>query len=194
MVLTILFLALFVFVLITSIYLAKIYNTIVKHKNAIHNAFASVDVHLKKRHELIPNLVNAVKGYMNHEKSTISAIVELRNRAENSALPQAEKMIIENALSQSLNKVLLQVEDYPELKASENFLQLQQALNTVEEYLSASRRFYNTAVTQYNNTIQIFPNNLIAPRFGFLKQEVFESKIEERQSIDLNKEFNQTEN
>lgn len=194
MVLTILFSALFVFVLITSIYLAKIYNTIVKHKNAIHNAFASVDVHLKKRHELIPNLVNAVKGYMNHEKSTFSAIVELRNRAENSALPQAEKMIIENALSQSLNKVLLQVEDYPELKASENFLQLQQALNTVEEYLSASRRFYNTAVTQYNNTIQIFPNNLIAPRFGFLKHEVFESKIEERQSIDLNKEFNQTEN
>lgn len=194
MVLTILFSALFVFVLITSIYLAKIYNTIVKHKNAIDNAFASIDVMLKKRHELIPNLVNAVKGYMNHEKSTISEIVTLRNRAENSALPQAQKMIIENALSQSLNKVLLQVEDYPELKASENFLQLQQALNTVEEYLAASRRFYNTAVTQYNNTIQIFPNNLIALRFGFLKQEVFDSKIEERQSIDLNKEFNQTEN
>lgn len=194
MIYVVVFSVLALMLLAVIIYGITIYNTIVKHKNAIHNAFASVDVHLKKRHELIPNLVNAVKGYMNHEKSTISEIVTLRNRAENSALPQAEKMIIENALSQSLNKVLLQVEDYPELKASENFLQLQQALNTVEEYLSASRRFYNTAVTQYNNTIQIFPNNLIALRFGFLKQEVFDSKIEERQSVDLNKEFNQTEN
>ncbi len=179
---------------LVAYYVITIFNTIIKHKNAIDNAFASVDVMLKKRHELIPNLVNAVKGYLNHEKSTLSEIVSLRNRAENATLPPAQKMIIENALSQSLEKVLLQVEDYPDLKASENFLQLQQALNTVEEYLSASRRFYNAAVTQYNNSIEIFPNNLIASRFGFLKQDVFESKNEERQSVDLDKQFNQAEN
>jgi len=168
-----------------AIYVIKIYNTIVKHKNAIDNAFASVDVMLKKRHELIPNLVNAVKGYMNHEKNTLQEIVELRNSVGNKNLPTEQMLMIENAITQSLGKILVKVEDYPDLKASENFLQLQQALNEVEEQLSASRRFYNSAVTQYNNSIQIFPNNLMAPRFGFIKRAVFESKENERQSVDI---------
>lgn len=194
MTLVVILISLTLLLLAIVIYGIMIYNTIIKHKNSIDNAFASVDVMLKKRHELIPNLVNAVKGYMNHEQGTLNEIVSLRNRAEHAALPLPQKLILENALSQSLEKVLLQVEDYPDLKASENFLQLQQALNTVEEYLSASRRFYNAAVTQYNNSIEIFPNNLIASRFGFLKQAVFESKNEERQHVDLNKQFNQAEN
>jgi LemA protein len=168
-----------------AVYLITIYNSIIKHKNAIDNAFASVDVMLKKRHELIPNLVNAVKGYMNYEKNTLQEIVELRNRAGNKDLPTEEMLIIENAITQSLGQIMVKVEDYPELKASENFLQLQQALNEVEEQLSASRRFYNSAVTQYNNSIQIFPNNLMAAWFGFIKRGVFESKENERQSIDI---------
>jgi LemA protein len=163
----------------------NIYNTIIKHKNAINNAFASIDVMLKKRHELIPNLVNTVKGYMNHEKNTLKEITELRNRAGSKDLPTGQMLIIENAITQSLGKIMMKVEDYPDLKASENFLQLQQALNEVEEHLSASRRFYNSAVTQYNNSIQIFPNNLMAPRFGFIKREVFESAENERQSVDI---------
>jgi LemA protein len=174
-----------VLLLLVSVFMINIYNTIVKHKNAINNAFASIDVMLKKRHELIPNLVNAIKGYMNYEKNTLQEIVELRNRAGNKDLPTEEMLIIENAITQSLGKIMVQVEDYPELKASENFLQLQQALNEVEEQLSASRRFYNSAVTQYNNSIQIFPNNLMAPRFGFIKRTVFESTENERQSIDI---------
>lgn len=174
------FISLLILLIALSIYVIAIYNSIIKHKNAIDNAFGSIDVMLKKRHELIPNLVNAVKGYMNHEKNTLQEIVELRNSAGNKDLPSDQMLMIENAITQSLGKIMVKVEDYPDLKASENFLQLQQALNEVEEHLSASRRFYNAAVTQYNNSIQVFPNNMIAPRFGFAKRPVFESNHNER--------------
>jgi LemA protein len=177
-----------VLVLLFSVaaYVMAIYNTIVKYKNSIDNAFASIDVMLKKRHELIPNLVNVVKGYMNHEKNTLKEITALRNKAGSSDLPHEQCFIIENAITQSLGKIMIKVEDYPDLKASQNFLQLQQALNEVEEHLSASRRFYNSAVTHYNNSIQIFPNNLIAPRFGFIKRTVFEFSKNERLPLDIN--------
>jgi LemA protein len=173
-----------------SVYVIAIYNGIIKHRNIIDKAFASIDVMLKKRHELIPNLVNAVKGYMNYEKNTLQEIVELRNSANNKDLPSGQMLMIENAITQSIGKIMMRVEDYPDLKASENFLQLQQALNEVEEQLSASRRFYNAAVTQYNNSIQVFPNNMIAPRFGFAKRPVFESNHNERQTVDINQKFN----
>jgi LemA protein len=187
---TIILVIFFMIVMVVFVYFIAIYNTIVKHKNDIDKAFASIDVMLKKRHELIPNLVNAVKEYMNYEKNTLQEIVELRNSANNKDLPSGQMLMIENAITQSLGNILVKVEDYPDLKASENFLQLQQALNEVEEHLSASRRFYNAAVTQYNNSIQVFPNNMIAPRFGFAKRPVFESNHNERQTVDINQKFN----
>lgn len=176
--------------IVLSVYVIAIYNGIIRHRNVIDKAFASIDVMLKKRHELIPNLVNAVKGYMNYEKNTLQEIVELRNSANNKDLPSGQMLMIENAITQSIGKILVRVEDYPDLKASENFLQLQQALNEAEEQLSASRRFYNAAVTQYNNSIQVFPNNMIAHRFGFAKRPVFESNHNERQAVDINQKFN----
>src|SRR5690554_2514695 len=144
---------------------------------------------LKKRHDLIPNLVNAVKAYAVHEKSTLSEIVALRNSASENSLPFEEKVKLENALTRSLGNFMVKVEAYPDLKASENFLQLQQALNEVEEQISASRRFYNSAVTQYNNSIQVFPNHIIAPLFNFNKREVYESMESERMGPDISVQF-----
>ena len=162
------------------VYVIFIYNKIIKYKNDIDNAFSSVDVMLKKRHELIPNIVNAVKGYMSHEKNTLSEIVELRNNAGDRELDTSHKMMVENAITQSLGKLMIKVEDYPDLNSSKHFLQLQQALNETEEHISASRRFYNSAVVQFNKNIQVFPNNIIAPWFGFSKREVYEYKEIER--------------
>lgn len=178
------------FALIAStIFLIVIYNTIVRRKNEIDNAFGSIDVMLKKRHDLIPNLVNAVKVYMAHEKNTLNEIVALRNNASENNLPIEEKVKLENALTKSLGNIMVKVEAYPDLKASENFLQLQQALNEAEDQISASRRFYNSAVTQYNNSIQVFPNNIIAPIFNFDKRAVYESLESERLGPDISVQF-----
>jgi LemA protein len=175
---TIFFLSL---LLVVALYVMASYNSIVKRRNSVDNAFGSMDVMLKKRHELIPALLQTLKGYMEYEKSVLMEITALRKSAENKDLQTEEKWKLENAISDSLEKIRLQIEDYPDLKASENFLQLQQALNDIEAQLSASRRFYNAAITQYNNTIQVFPNLLVAPVFGFYKKNVFSTTAFERE-------------
>ena len=143
---------------------ALMYNGLVAKKNRVENAFAGIDVQLKKRYDLIPSLVATVKGYAQHEKSLLDEVTKLRARAMSGNLPTDQTVRVNNLISKALLGITAVVENYPELKANQNFLQLQRALNEIEEQLSAARRFYNTAVTDHNNAVEMFPTNIIAGR------------------------------
>ncbi len=168
-----------------GVYAVVLYNRIVRRENQIDDAYGSIQANLKKRHDLIPNLVSTVKQYMDHESETLERVVELRNQAQSGDLSEQERQQAEAQLSQALSGLMVQVEDYPDLKASDNFEHLQRSLNEVEEQLSASRRFYNAAVTQYNDSIETFPANLIARAFNFEQREVFETEEQEHRTPDV---------
>ncbi|MGF1584025.1 MAG: LemA family protein [Bacteroidales bacterium] len=166
------------------------YNSLVSKRNSAKKAFASIDVMLKKRYDLIPNLVAAVQQYMKHERETLTRITETRARATSGNISDEEKIELDQKLSRDVSGIMIAVENYPELKASTNFLQLQGSLNEVEEQLSAARRFYNTAVTDLNNAIQMFPTNIVASAFSFQAKKLFESTEPERQNVDVKSMFN----
>lgn len=159
-----------------AIYLIAAYNGLVRLKNAIANAWRQIDVQLKRRHDLIPNLVEAVKGYMQFERDTLTQVVEARNRAV-AAPNQEARAAAENQLTTGLGRLLAVFENYPQLKADQNVMQLQEQLTTTENQLSFSRQAYNDVVLNYNTRIQSFPTNLIANNFGFTPAEYF--KIDE---------------
>jgi LemA protein len=161
-----------------------LYNGLIRRKNDVENAFGSVDVMLKKRHDLIPNLVETVKTYMKHEKSLLNELTELRTRAQNSDLPEDERVDLENRITKGISGIMVAVENYPDLKANQNFLQLQGAWNEAEEQISAARRTFNAAVTAYNNAVETFPSNLMADIMGYKRRKVFEIPEVERKSPD----------
>jgi LemA protein len=167
------------------------YNGLISKKNQVDNAFASVDVLLKKRTDLIPNLVGTVQNYMQYEKSTLVELTRLRSRAMSSQVSPDERVALENQISRSLGGILVAVENYPELKANQNFMNLQGALNEIEEQISAARRFYNSAVTDYNNAVEMFPTNLIASQMNLRTKKVFEINEQERQNVNIKNLFNQ---
>jgi len=142
------------------------YNSLVRKRNMVINAFATIDVMLKKRFDLIPNLVATVKQYASHEKELFSEITRLRSK-DYTMFSDAEKGELDNAFTQAEHNFIVIAENYPELKASDNFMQLQRSINETEEQLSAARRTYNAAVTDYNNGVQSFPLNMVATLFGF---------------------------
>ena len=148
------------------------YNVMLIKRNKASNAFSSLDVMLKKRYDLIPNLVNVVRGYSDFEKSVFTDITKLRNELINS---NDKNEILEKnvSLAIELNKLIAYVENYPDLKANKNYLELQKSLYKIEEQISAARRTYNAHVTNYNNFIQFFPNNIFAKIFGFKRLEWF---------------------
>ena len=148
------------------------YNVMLTKRNKASNAFSSLDVMLKKRQDLIPNLVNVVKGYSDFEKSVFTDITKLRNELINSN--DKNEILKKNvSLAIELNKLIAYVENYPDLKANKNYLELQKSLYKIEEQISAARRTYNAHVTNYNNFIQFFPNNIFAKIFGFKRLEWF---------------------
>jgi LemA protein len=151
-----------------------LYNRLVARRNQADYALASVDALLKKRHDLVPNLVATVRGYMQHERETLERITELRSRAQLLPIGSADRMAAEVGLAAALSGVLMRVEAYPELRASEPVLQLQGALNEIEEHISAARRFFNAAVTDYNNAIEMFPSNLVANAARMERRAFFE--------------------
>jgi LemA protein len=161
---------------VIGIYLVVAYNGLVRLKNEIDNAWRQIDVQLKRRHDLIPNLVEAVKGYMEFERDTLTQVVEARNRAV-AAPNQASRVEAENQLTAGLGRLLAIIERYPQLKADQNVMQLQEQLSTTENQLAFSRQAYNDVVLNYNTRIQSFPTNMIATNFGFTSAEYF--KIEE---------------
>lgn len=179
-----------VFITIGIIFLLFVfgYNTLTRKKNGIDNAFGSIDAMLKKRFDLIPNLVASVQEYAKHEEGTFSRITELRTKGYQS-LSEQEKAEFESCFSQAGRSFFMVAENYPQLKASENFMQLQRALNETEEQLSAARRTYNACVTDYNNSVMTFPSNLIANMFSFTKKEVFAIPEAERDNVDVKKLF-----
>ena len=166
-----------------------IYNGMVSRLNQVENAQASVDAILKKRHDLIPKLVDSVKEYIGYEAPTIKDVVELRNQVKSQEGLNKDRIQKEDQISRDLEKIQVQVEDYPDLKASENFVQLQQSLNEVEEELAAARRFLNSAVKNYHDSIQMFPHRIIAGMLSFQEQEYFETAPAERQDVNMKNLF-----
>lgn len=157
-------------------YAVGVYNKLVVAKNKVLNQFSQVDVQLKRRTDLIPNLVETVKGYAAHEKETFEAVIAARN-ACNTAEGVNDKVKANNALTGALNKLFAVAEAYPELKANENFLSLQADLKDAEDKIAYARQFYNDTVLKFNNLVELFPSNIIAGIFNFEKFEFF--KIEE---------------
>ncbi|MBO9997907.1 MAG: LemA family protein [Cyanobacteria bacterium SID2] len=190
-----LFFAAFILVIIlAAILLAMwgiwIYNGLIRLRNQVENAFSSIDVILKKRHDLIPNLVAVAKKYADFEMQTLTKISGLRSRAISGRLRSNARLDVENQLSREIGNFLVAVEAYPQLKADRNFLQLQASLNEVEEQLSAARRFYNTSVTEYNNAIEMFPTNIVANHLNYRRKKVLETPASERQNVDVGQLFN----
>lgn len=168
-----------------------LYNSLIGKKNDVERVFASIDVLLKKRYDLIPNLVSAVQKYMQHEAGTLTQITELRAKAVSGQLSNDERVDIDNKLTKSLGGIMVAVENYPDLKANQNFLQLQASLNEVEEQISAARRAYNAAVTELNNAVEMFPTNLLAPMMNLKRRAVFETSDQERQNVNVGQLFKQ---
>lgn len=165
------------------------YNGLVGRKNGVENAFASIDAQLKKRWDLIPGLVETAKQYAAHERGTLTEVAELRTRAQNAGLSTEDKVGLANQLSGKLRGLMVQLEAYPDLKASENFTFLQRSLNEIEEQISASRRAYNAAVTAYNNSVEMFPTNMVAGIIGYARKTPFEIAEAERQAPDVKQLF-----
>ena len=166
------------------------YNSLVDKKNQVENAFGGMDVQLKKRYDMIPNLISSVKTYMKHESDTLTEITELRTKALAGGLSNDDKVNLDNKITSKLGGIMVAVENYPDLKASDNFIQLQRSLNEVEEQISASRRSYNAAVTDYNNGVEMLPTNLIAGVMNFKRKNVFEIPDVERENVDVENLFN----
>lgn len=155
------------------VFIIAAYNSLVRLRNQVKNAWAQIDVQLKRRHDLIPNLIETVKGYMVHERETLTKITEARSAAMN-ANTVGEKAQAEGLLSGLMGKLQVAVEAYPDLKANQNFLALQEELTSTENKISFSRQNYNDQVLNFNNKIQMFPSNIIAGMFGFKQGEFFE--------------------
>jgi LemA protein len=157
----------------------SMYNTLVKLRNNRENAFADIDVQLKQRHDLIPQLVSTVKGYAAHEKDTLDRVVNARNSAVQ-AQSIGDKILAENALTSALSGLKVTLEAYPDLKANQNFLQLQEEIADIENKLSSVRRYFNLATRELNNQVQTFPSNIIAGLFGFKREMMFNPLIDRK--------------
>lgn len=166
-----------------------IYNSLVRRRNRVEQAYSSIDVQLVQRYDLIPKLVETVKQYMGHERSLLEELVRLRSEAMHSTTP-AEKMRADADLSRALGQLRVTVENYPELQSSQNFLQLQRSLNEVEEQLAAARRSYNGAVVDYNNAVQTFPTSLVAQMMNFEARQMYEADERKRADVDMRGLFN----
>ena len=162
-------------VVVLLIIFLTIYNGLVRRRNQVKNSWAQIDVQLKRRHDLIPNLLETVKGYMKHERETLESVTNARNLAQQlSSAGAGERAKAEGELSSVLSRLLAVVENYPDLKANQNFLALQEELTSTENKISFSRQYYNDSVLRYNNQTQMFPSNIVASMTGFKASEFFE--------------------
>jgi LemA protein len=169
--------------------LVMVYNDLVSKKNEVANAYGSIDVMLKKRYDLLPNLVAVVKTYMENEKNILLEITELRTRRFSEGIKNDEKDEIDTKIGKTMGSIMISTENYPNLKANQNFLKLQSAWNEVEEQISAARRSYNAAVTDYNSAFEMFPGNLFASSMRYSPKKVFETPENERQNISAEELF-----
>jgi len=171
------------------IVVVAMYNNLVRKRNEVDNAFGGMDVQLKKRYDLIPNLVATVKQYATHEKELLTQVTEMRAKATSGTLSSDERVALDNQISAGMKSIMVAVENYPDLKASENFVNLQRTLNEVESQISAARRTYNAVITDFNNAIQTFPSNIIAGMMKLQRKEVFVIPEAERQNVNVKNLF-----
>lgn len=169
-------------IVLIVIYALALYNSFVKLNNKVKEAFSTMDVYLKKRWDLIPNIVETVKGYAKHEKDTLKEVVELRNSAYDK-MSDEEKIKTNEQLSSGINKIMALAEAYPDLKASENFKDLSKQLTKVEDDIANSRKYYNGVVRIYNNKVEMFPSNIFAGLFGYKSKAMFEASTNERENV-----------
>ena len=171
-----------VIVVLLVIYFVLTYNKLVDLRNRVRDQWSQIDVQLKRRFDLIPNLVSTVKGYAKHESETLESVIEARNSYTTATTPH-EKMQANNMLSDTLSKLFALAENYPDLKANQNFLELQTELQETEDKIAMARQFYNDTVLTYNNKIEMFPSNIVASMFKFKMEEFFKAEEEARQNV-----------
>jgi LemA protein len=170
------------------LYFIIIYNSLIKLRTNVNESWSDIEVQMKRRYDLIPNLINTVKGYAKHEKETLDAVVKARAAAMDNKGSVESQAQDENMLTGALKSIFALSESYPDLKANENFVELQRELTDTEDKIQASRRFYNSNVREINIAVQVFPKNLIAKRFGFSKMEFFE--LDESEKVAAGKPVN----
>lgn len=175
---------LIVIIALVFLYVISTYNSLVNLRNKVNDQWSQVDVVLKNRNDLIPNVVETVKGYAKHEKDTLNAVVEARNKAV-SATTSEDEIKASNEVSQALGRLFALAENYPDLKANQNFMDLQGNLKEIEEKIRFSRQFYNDSVLTYKNKIEMFPSNIVAKIFGFKPYAFFEATDEERKNVQV---------
>jgi LemA protein len=161
-------------------WLIGLYNLLVRFRNEVKNAWSQIDVQLKRRYDLIPNLVETVKGYASHERETLEAVIQARQQAINITDNVIDKAKAENMLSQTLRSLFAVSENYPDLKANQNFLALQEELTSTENKISFARQYYNDAALKYNNKTEMFPSNIVAGMFNFKRADFFEIEAPEQ--------------
>lgn len=169
--------------IVLGLILIGIYNGLVVKRNRVRNAFSTIDVNLRKRHDLIPSLVETVKGYATHEQETFTRLIEARQRLASGDLSETERLREEERVGPGMRHLVAVAESYPELRSSSHFLNLQRNLTEIEEQISAARRAYNAAVFEINTAVETFPSNLIAGFFGFRRHDFFEASEEAREAI-----------
>ena len=173
-----------VVVVLIALYFMSSYNSLVNLRNKVKDAWSQIDVVLKNRNDLVPNLVECVKGYAKHEKETLNAVIEARNKINN-AKTNEEEMKASSEMSNAISKIFALAESYPDLKANQNFMDLQASLKEIEEKIRFARQFYNDTVMTYQNKIEMFPSNIIANIFGFKPMTFFEATEEERKNVEV---------
>lgn len=172
-------------IILIIIYAFILYNNFISLDNKVKEAFSTMDVYLKKRWDLIPNLVETVKGYAKYEEETLTKVTKLRNTVYNK-MTNDEKIINNEELSSDVSKIMALKEAYPELKANENFIDLSNKLTKIEDDIANARKYYNGTVRIYNNNVQMFPNNIFAKIFNYKTKRMFEASLEDKQNIRIN--------
>lgn len=173
-----------VIVVLLALFVISTYNGLVSLRNKVRDQFSQIDVQLKKRSDLIPNLVETVKGYAKHEEGTLEKVIQARNTYL-TAESIDDKVKASNQITQAVSKLFALAEAYPDLKANENFLDLQTQLKEIEDKISYARQFYNDSVLMLNNKIEMFPSNFVASMFGFKKENFFEATEEEKKNVEV---------
>ena len=173
-----------VIILVIVGFVISVYNSLISLRNMVDDQVSQIDVQLKKRFDLIPNLVETVKGYTKHEKETLEGVISARNQYVN-ANNMDDQLKADGELTKAVSKLFALAESYPDLKANESFTRLQDELSSIEEKISYARQFYNDAVLKYNNKIEMFPSNIIAGMFNFKKRDFFQADNEERKNVEV---------
>ncbi len=171
-----------VVVALIAVYFVATYNGLIRSRNLVKDQWSQIDVQLKRRFDLIPNLVETVKGYVKHEEETLESVIKARNTFLVAETPEQE-MASSNQLTSALSKLFALSEAYPDLKANTNFMDLQSELSETEDRIASARQFYNDTVMQYNNKVEMFPSSIVANMFKFVKEKFFEAVTEERENV-----------